>query len=62
MYVGRHITIFVSSVSYDGTMKIWDSRALMPLHTVKDAHELRRKYYVDWKVEDTIVSGLLIVK
>ena len=48
----------LSSVSYDGTMTIWDSRALMPLHTVKDAHELKAKILcVDWKVEDTIVSG-----
>ena len=28
----------LSSVSYDGTIKVWDTRAAMPLHTVVDSH------------------------
>ena len=48
----------LSSVSYDGTIKVWDTRAAMPLHTVVDSHEASSKVLcVDWKVKDTIVSG-----
>lgn len=48
----------LSSVSYDGTIKIWDTRAAMPLHTVVDSHEANSKVLcVDWKIDDTIVSG-----
>ena len=48
----------LSSVSYDGTIKVWDTRAAMPLHTVADSHEANSKVLcVDWKVKDTIVSG-----
>ena len=44
------------SCSYDGTVKLWDTRGKLPLHTVK-AHEGERAMGCDFHGPRRIVSG-----
>ena len=44
------------SCSYDGTVKLWDTRGKLPLHTVK-AHEGERAMGCDFHCPRRIVSG-----
>ena len=44
------------SCSYDGTLKLWDTRGKLPLHTV-NAHEGERTMGCDFHGPRRIVSG-----
>lgn len=46
----------LASCSYDGTVKLWDTRGKLPLHTVK-AHEKERAMAVDFHGPRRVVSG-----
>ncbi|CAM6030064.1 unnamed protein product [Sphagnum balticum] len=43
------------SASYDGTIKLWDTRSKVPLHTLQ-AHK-DKVLSADWWKEDSIISG-----
>ena len=44
------------SCSYDGTLKLWDTRGRLPLHTVS-AHEGERAMGCDFHGPKRIISG-----
>ncbi|CAM6107149.1 unnamed protein product [Calypogeia fissa] len=51
----RRSTYHILSSSHDGTVKLWDVRAKVPLHTA-DAHT-DKVFCADWWKDDCIVSG-----
>jgi ribosome biogenesis protein YTM1 len=62
MHVGRHLfgrhsssIHHLLSASYDGTIKLWDTRSKVPLHTLQAHND--KALSADWWKEDSIISG-----
>lgn len=43
----EHENLLLSG-SYDGSLKVWDVRSHIPLHTVKEAHEGKKVLCASW--------------
>ena len=48
---------YLTSVSHDSTIKVWDTRSSLPLHTITKAHSGKKILCVDWSHSSEILSG-----
>ena len=53
----NHSEWYLTSVSNDSTIKVWDTRSSLPLHTIANAHGDKNILCVDWSHESEILSG-----
>ena len=52
-----HSEFYLTSVSHDSTMKVWDTRSSLPLHTVANRHGDKKILCVDWSHPNEILTG-----
>ena len=53
----NHSEFYLTSVSHDSTMKVWDTRSSLPLHTVENSHGGKKILCVDWSHPEEILTG-----
>eukprot|EP01135_Chromosphaera_perkinsii_P007846 Nk52_evm38s1020 gene=Nk52_evmTU38s1020 len=47
----------LASVSYDGSLKIWDIRSKTPMYTIKGLHDGKKGLCVDWACGSIVATG-----
>jgi ribosome biogenesis protein YTM1 len=53
----NHSEFLLTSVSHDSTIKVWDTRSSIPLHTITNGHNNQKIFCVDWSQPNEILSG-----